>query len=70
MGKRCEEHKERLERAIKRATESNVEFSLKKCKFAKSDVKYMGNIFSQNGISLDEDRLKAVKDIKSPTNKK
>ena len=63
------EHNARLKKVLDRAREYNVKFNLKKCQFGKQEVKYIGHIFSDRGIKVDEDRIKAIIEMKTPENK-
>lgn len=33
-------------------------------------VKYLGLIFNEQGLSIDKERIKAIRNLKAPTNKK
>lgn len=65
-----EEHDKILKCVLERAKESNVKFNKKKFQYKKSEVKYFGHIFSKHGMKIDPDRVKAIVNMKSPTNKK
>ncbi|CAK1579670.1 unnamed protein product [Parnassius mnemosyne] len=39
-----------------------------KCVFARDRLKYLGHMISNDGISSDEDKVRAVQDMKEPTN--
>jgi hypothetical protein len=41
-----------------------------KCKFGLKEVKYLGHKFSETGISLDEEKIEAVKNMPRPSCKK
>lgn len=66
-GKTLQEHNERLTIVFKRALEHNVKFNKQKCSFTKESIKYLGHIFSANGITADPDKLRAIKEMPSPT---
>ena len=44
-------HDERLQAVMKRLAKSNITLNLDKCEFSKSEVKVLGNIVNENGIS-------------------
>ncbi|UYV81553.1 K02A2.6-like, partial [Cordylochernes scorpioides] len=41
-----------------------------KCEFEKTKIKFLGHIFTSDGIKTDEEKVKAIDNIKSPSNKK
>nr|XP_034828815.1 uncharacterized protein K02A2.6-like [Maniola hyperantus] len=65
-GKDRQEHDENLQRVFKKAQEVNLKFNKSKCKFGHTQVKYLGHIFSKNGVSPDPDKVRAIKDMPSP----
>lgn len=65
-----EEHDKILQAVIERAKKLNIRFNKEKIQFKQNHVKYLGHIFSQDGISADEDRIKSITDLKNPKNKK
>ena len=69
-GKTKEEHDERLRKVLEKARERNVKFNKSKCKIAVNEVKYLGHKFTDKGLQIDDDRIKAIKEIKTPKNKK
>ncbi|KFM57554.1 Transposon Ty3-I Gag-Pol polyprotein, partial [Stegodyphus mimosarum] len=69
-GKDKQEHDLRLKKVLERAREKNVKFNLNKCKIGLNEVKYMGHIFSKDGLKPDEDKIKAIININTPKNVK
>ena len=65
------ENKEDLETytklVLQRLQENNMYLKLKKCKFAKEKIKYLGMIISHNSIAIDPVKLKGIKDWPTPT---
>lgn len=61
-----QEHDKRLKDFLKLARLNNVKVNLQKCKFGKSEIKYMGHIISANGISSDNNKIKAIKKLPKP----
>lgn len=64
------DHDKILKCVLERAKESNVKFNKRKFQYKLPEVKYFGHIFSKEGMKIDPDRVKAILNIKSPTNKK
>lgn len=46
-----------------------VKFNHSKCKILVNSIRYVGHIFSENGISPDINKVKAINQILPPTNK-
>ena len=65
-----EEHVENLKEVFERLKEANLKLSPKKCHFFKKQVKFLGHIVSENGVSTDPSKIQAVKDWPVPKNVK
>ena len=63
-------HDENLRNLLDRAREVNLKLNSKKMKLKKPQVKFMGHVISKDGLKLDPDKVKAVKDTPKPTCKK
>lgn len=70
FAKNRQQHDEILEKVLKRAREKGVKFNKKKCKIGVNKVKYIGHEISEKGISVDQDKVEAIKQIKKPQNTK
>lgn len=68
-GKDQNEHDIRLKKVFELAKENNIKFNLKKCRFSVNEIKYLGYIFSREGIKIDEEKIEAIRDMPSPKNK-
>ena len=64
------EHDQRLKRVLNKAREYNLKLSPSKCEFRKSEITYIGHTLSSEGLKPDSDKLRAVEQMKAPTNKK
>lgn len=69
-GSSKEEHDQRLHQVLKIAEQAGLKFNKSKCKFGLTEIKYLGHIFSANGITIDPDKISAVTNISNPTNVK
>jgi transposase InsO family protein len=69
-GSSKKEHDERLRNVLSRARESGFKFNPNKCKFSVSEIKYLGHIFSDKGVSIDKDKVESIKNMPAPTCKK
>ncbi|EFA12683.1 Retrovirus-related Pol polyprotein from transposon 17.6-like Protein [Tribolium castaneum] len=64
------EHDKILEQVFQIAKENNIKFNLSKCRFGLNEIKYLGHKFSAAGITIDEEKIDAIKNMPSPTRKK
>lgn len=64
------EHDERLKALFNRAREINLKFNKEKCKIGVEEVIYLGHCFNQNGMSPDPEKIKAIKDMSEPNDRK
>lgn len=65
-----EEHDKTLKKVIERAREKGIKFNKEKFQFQKSEVKYIGHIFDKNGMRIDQEKIRAINDLKPPKSKK
>lgn len=70
MGSSEKEHDETLVKVLDRAKQLNIKFNPQKFQFKKSEVKYMGQIISGEGIQADPEQVRAVKEMEKPKTKK
>lgn len=64
-----DEHDKILESVFERARVSNVTFNKRKFQYKLKEVKYFGHVFSKEGMKIDPERVRALLNIKSPSNK-
>ena len=69
FGKTEAQHDERLLVALKRDQESGLKLSLDKSQFKKKSVRYLGYTLTDEGISINSEKIKMIADFKAPTNK-
>ncbi|MBW0537770.1 hypothetical protein O181_077485, partial [Austropuccinia psidii MF-1] len=55
-----ENHLTRLERVLQKIVQVNIEISLKKCHFAYSELKALGNVVSGLSLGIDKNKVAAV----------
>ena len=67
--KNLKEHNEKLNMVLERARERMIKFKLEKCKSAANKLKFMGYIFTENGVEIDPDKVKSIVEMKPPQNK-
>ncbi|MBW0569156.1 hypothetical protein O181_108871 [Austropuccinia psidii MF-1] len=55
-----ESHLSRLERVLQKIVQVNMKISLKKCHFAYSELKELGNVVSGLGLGIDKNKVEAI----------
>ena len=61
-----EEHDEILRKVLQRARERKIEFNKKKMKFRITEVKYIGDVITGDGLKPDDSKIKAICDFITP----
>ena len=61
-----EEHDKMLRETLQTAREYHVTFSLEKLQLCKSEVTYSGHKFTAEGLTMDEDKIRAVLEMPEP----
>lgn len=64
------QHNERLKKLLVKLRQENVKLNKNKCKFAINELKYLGHKISKAGIVPDDDKIKAITEMRAPTDKK
>ena len=62
------EHDRRLKEVLQRIQTAGVTLNPEKCEFRKRQLKFLGHIIDENGISPDPDKISAIVEMKPPTN--
>lgn len=68
QGKTIEECKNRLLKVLDKLKANDLHLNLSKCKFFEKEVKYLGHVISEKGLSKSLDKIKAIQEISRPTN--
>ena len=66
-GKSPEEHDKNLQQVLLRLREKGLTLNKKKCVFGRDNLKYLGYIFSKEGMSPDPAKVSALNDASAPT---
>ena len=61
-----EEHLKHLQLVFQRLRAYNLKIKLKKCHFALKRIKYVGYVISEDGIHIDNEKVKAINDMPEP----
>ena len=69
-GANQEEHDKRLMAALRRCEEINLTLNKDKCFFSLPEVSYIGHILNSDGVKPDPEKVRAVKEMPPPTDKK
>ncbi|XP_064462820.1 uncharacterized protein K02A2.6-like [Ornithodoros turicata] len=67
-GRNQEEHDDRLDRVLRRFREKRLTLNRSKCHFGLSKLNFMGHTISGNGISPSTEKIKAIRDARTPSN--
>ena len=69
-GETPEEHDEAMVKMLEASRRNNIGLNSEKLQFKQSSVNFFGHKITDEGIQPAEDKLQAIKDMKSPTNAK
>lgn len=69
-GETKEQHDERLRQVLERARIKNFKLNKEKCKVCFEEIKYLGHVFSKEGLKPDQSKIEAVKKMPTPECKK
>jgi len=65
--KSMEEHQEHLREVLSTLRSAQLYGNLKKCDFCTNEVVFLGFVVSEQGLSVDKEKVKAVQDWPTPT---
>ncbi|XP_054267071.1 uncharacterized protein K02A2.6-like [Macrosteles quadrilineatus] len=66
-GRNKNEHLRNLREVLKRMKEAGIKAKSSKCKFFEESVTYLGHTIDRNGIHPTEEKIKAIREARSPT---
>ena len=69
-GRDVAEHDMDLAKVLQRAKEMNLKLKVTKCKFRLESVSYVGHLFTKDGLKLGNEKIKAIKEMPVPENRK
>lgn len=61
------EHVDHLEQVLKALRQEGLYANLKKCDFCTDQVVFLGFVVSSQGLKVDEEKIKAIQDLPTPT---
>ncbi|XP_026287254.2 uncharacterized protein K02A2.6-like [Frankliniella occidentalis] len=68
-GKNQAQHDKSLNEIMKRAKENNIRFKEEKFQYSQNKIKYVGQIFSSEGVEPDPERIEALINMPTPQSK-
>ncbi|KAK2718885.1 hypothetical protein QYM36_006033 [Artemia franciscana] len=68
-GKTIEEHDANVRSTLIRAREKGVKLNLQKCVFKCNSIPYFGHVISENGIHPDPQKVRALREMRTPNTK-
>lgn len=68
FGSDNESHDEALHCVLQRIRESGIKLNKAKCKYRQSSLTYFGHSLSAEGVQPDLDHVRAIREMKTPTN--
>jgi len=63
-------HLDHLRTIFTRFKEANLKLNPIRCNFMLQQLKYLGHIFDRNGVSVDPDKTKIIREFPAPKNQK
>ena len=54
---------------MQRLQEINLHLNIKKCEFRVDKISFVGNVFTSDGLQVDPEKVKAIREMPTPTNK-
>ena len=63
-----EEHEKHMQLALQTLRDNRLYAKFSKCEFWLKEIKFLGHVVSQDGISVDSSKIDAILDWKRPSN--
>ena len=60
------QHERRLAAVLKRLREHQITLNIEKCKLRREQVEFLGFIISKQGVAVNPDRIKALRELRAP----
>lgn len=67
-GKTKDDHDYNLKQVLQRCQEANLKLNLRKCRFLRTEVKYLGFLLTEHGVKIDPSRRDDILAIEAPKN--
>ena len=69
-GRTKEEHDQRLKQVLEQLSRNNIKLNKQKCKFAQTEIQYLGHVLTAQGIQIEKAKLQAILDMPTPNSRK
>ena len=66
-GTTLKEHNERLQKVLEKCREINLKLNKSKCQIGRKEVNYVGHKLTRDGLKATDERVRAIQNMKSPT---
>jgi len=63
-----EDHRKHVRTILKRVKETGLTLKASKCEFHTKEIEYLGYVISPQGLRMDEEKIRMIKEWKEPTN--
>ena len=63
-----ETHRKHVRAVLTRVRDTGLTLKASKCEFHTTETEYLGYIISPQGLRMDEEKIRTIKDWKEPTN--
>jgi len=65
-----EDHRRYVRTILRRVEETGLTLKASKCEFHTTEIEYLGYVISPQGLRMDEEKIRTIKEWKEPTNVK
>jgi len=62
------DHRKHVRTILKRVKETGLRLKTSKCEFHTKEIEYLGYVISPQGLRMDEEKIRTIKEWKEPTN--
>jgi len=63
-----EDHRKYVRAILRRVKETGLTLKASKCEFHTTEIEYLGYVISPQGLRMDEEKIRMIKEWKEPTN--
>ena len=68
-GSTMQEHNERLKMALDAARSSGLKLNASKCQYRQTEITFLGERLTEEGVQIDEDKVSAITNMPAPTDR-
>jgi len=63
-----EDHRKHVRTILERVKETGLTLKASKCEFHTTEIEYLGYVISPQGLRMDEEKIRTIKEWKEPMN--